>query len=125
MTLAAMPVMHPEVHHPSGTRAWRNPTIEVGSVASAFVTGRRNVEEMDREELQEFAMSAVQELQERSEHFKQLAKKKGCDVSWMILDATSDVSHIDPFCRKSALTIFAGFTSQTKRSQQTLLLEWS
>ena len=28
-------------------------------------------------------MSAVQELQERSEHFKELAKKKGCDVSRM------------------------------------------
>jgi hypothetical protein len=27
---------HPEVHHPSGTRAWRNPTIEVGSVGSAL-----------------------------------------------------------------------------------------
>lgn len=38
-----------DVHHPSGTRAWRNPTIE--------------------------------ELQERSEHFKELAKKKGCDVA--------------------------------------------
>ena len=31
---------------------------------------------MDREYLREFAMSAVQELQERSEHFKELAKRK-------------------------------------------------
>lgn len=38
-----------DVHHPSGTRAWRNPTIE--------------------------------ELQERTEHFKALGKKKGCDVA--------------------------------------------
>eukprot|EP00913_Durusdinium_trenchii_P022642 g21265.t1 len=38
-----------EVFHASGTRAWRNPTVE--------------------------------ELQERSRHFTQLASKKGCDAA--------------------------------------------